>query len=182
MINTEINYRAPWSKGLIGLSLFSIAVIVGASVLMFGLGRAVHSLLAIQGWLILSVLPISALFVVRGYGVRDGELIVQRLLWSTIVPLQDLRQAYHDPNAMRKSFKTFGNGGCFSFTGWFYNRTLGHFRAFATSPDRSVVLVFLARNSIVVTPEHPEQFEAFLHSQFDLELPEESRDREPVAV
>lgn len=182
MNTSEGLYRAPWSKMLIGLSLFSTVIIVGVGLLMFSLGRSVSSLLTIEGWLVLSVLPISALFIVRGYSVRDGELIVQRLLWKTSISLRDLRDIYCDPTALSKSLRTFGNGGCLSFTGWFYSKKLGHFRAFATAAANSVVLVFEERRTIVITPERPQDFEAFARIETKLGSPQEARDSEPLAV
>ena len=61
------------------------------------------------------------------------------------------------PDAMRRSLRTFGNGGVFGFTGWFYNSRLGRYRAWVTDPKRAVVLVFPDR-TIVVSPGRPHLF------------------------
>ncbi len=58
---------------------------------------------------------------------------------------------------MRTCLRTCGNGGMFSFTGWYWSRPLGHFRAFVTDLNRTVVLRFADR-TLVVSPEHPEEF------------------------
>ncbi len=105
----------------------------------------------------LAVLAIATLFVVRGYRLERGELVVRRLYWETRVPLAGLTAAWHDPRAMRRSVRMFGNGGLFSITGLYYNRALGRYRAFVTNPAAAVVL--RARDRVVVvTPERPDAF------------------------
>lgn len=58
---------------------------------------------------------------------------------------------------MRWSVRTFGNGGLFSFSGWYYNTLLGAYRAFVTDPNQTVVL-HLGGRSVVVSPAKPEEF------------------------
>ena len=53
--------------------------------------------------------------------------------------------------------RLFGNGGLFSYHGWFWNRRLGRYRLYATDPERAVVLRF-ARRTIVVSPGEPAAF------------------------
>lgn len=104
---------------------------------------------------------ITGFFVVRGYELRRDELLVQRLVWQTRVPLQGLKSVTVDPLAMKRAFKTMGNGGYFCWTGWFRNKRLGSFRAFVTDPARAVVLDFGDRR-IVVSPDRPGAFAAAL--------------------
>jgi hypothetical protein len=108
-----------------------------------------------------TVLLVSALFTVRGYEVGTEEVGVRRLLWTTRLSLAGLREAWADPSALARSLRLFGNGGLFSFTGLFWNRRLGRYRAFATDPRRAVVMRFGAR-SVVVTPDDPDAFVAEL--------------------
>jgi hypothetical protein len=58
---------------------------------------------------------------------------------------------------MRGSLRLLGNGGLFSFSGEFWNRRLGRYRALATDPSRAVVLRYPGR-TIVITPHDPQQF------------------------
>lgn len=110
----------------------------------------------------LSVLPLilivgAAPFIVRGYTITPDAILVQRLFWDTRVPLAGLQSAQFDPGALRWSIRTFGNGGLYSFTGWYWNRQIGAYRAFATDTKRAVVLKF-TRRTIVLTPDSPEDF------------------------
>jgi hypothetical protein len=58
---------------------------------------------------------------------------------------------------MRGSIRTFGNGGAFSFSGVYYNKRLGSYRAFVTDPRRAVVLRYATRK-VVLSPAVPEDF------------------------
>jgi hypothetical protein len=64
---------------------------------------------------------------------------------------------------MSYSIRTFGNGGLFSISGLFRNKTLGSYRAYATDPKRAVVLKYKKR-TIVVTPDRPDVFAARIES------------------
>jgi hypothetical protein len=104
-----------------------------------------------------TVLVVSAFFVIRGYVLEEDSIWVQRLFWKTRIPLSELVSAEADPSAMSRSLRTFGNGGLFCFAGFFRNKTLGSYRAFAADPRNSVVLRFPHR-TVVVTPEEPQRF------------------------
>lgn len=144
-------YSAPWSFSLVALSVVAGAICAGTAVL---LGRDGYVWLAI---LPLLILVLASLFVVRGYSVGPDALLVHRLFWMTRLPLKGLETAQFEPRAMRWSLRTFGNGGLFSFTGFYRNRLLGAYRAFVTNPRRTVVLRFPSR-TIVVSPAAPEDF------------------------
>lgn len=111
------------------------------------------------------ILFIAVLFVVTGYRLDASGLYVQRLLWTTHIDLQGLDRAWHDPSAMCRSLRLFGNGGLFSITGWFRNATLGRYRAFVTDPGKSVVLRSPTR-VVVLSPADPLGFLSTLKLSF----------------
>lgn len=147
-------HDAPWSRLLKVISLF-------VSVLLVGVAIAVGREGGWEGWIAaagaIALLLGMALFTVRGYAVAGSTLYVRRLLWTTKVPLEGLVSAAADPLAMESSLRTFGNGGGFSFTGRYWNKRLGPYRAFVTDPARSVVLRWPKR-TVVVSPALPEAF------------------------
>jgi len=61
------------------------------------------------------------------------------------------------PNATEKSIRTFGNGGLFSFSGFYHNKTLGTYRAWITDSKQTVVLAFPKR-TVVISPVPPDDF------------------------
>jgi hypothetical protein len=115
--------------------------------------------LALVGWGMLALLLGAALFVVRGYTIEPDVLAIRRLLWTSHVSLVGLQSAMFTPGAMRRSLRWCGNGGMFSITGWYRSRALGHYQAFVTDLNQTVVLRFATR-TVVVSPENPEAFAA----------------------
>ncbi len=155
---------APWAPRLKAASLGAVALLaVVAGTLWATLPQGATTPGAIAKFLVV-VPPIAIaaalLFVVRGYRIEGDRLEVQRLLWSTRIPLDGLERAWHDPQAMQRSIRVFGNGGLFAISGLFRSRALGNYRAFVTRPDRAVVLRTPSR-VVVISPAEPR---AFLHA------------------
>ena len=152
---------APWAPKLKFGSIVAAAVcvvIAATSGAAFPrgavpIGAIAHFLLVFPPLLVAGAL----LFVVRGYEIEGAFLHVRRLLWDTRIPLEGLQRAWHDPAAMERSIRIFGNGGLFSVTGLFRNRALGNFRAFVTRPDHAVVLRTASR-VVVISPAEPRAF------------------------
>ena len=143
------NFKAPWGRSL---------VLISASVTLMCLGSTAFRWLSIWVSLLPLVLVVGcALFSVRGYTVTGDVLMIHRLLWVTRISLHGLQSAEACPNAMRGSLRTFGNGGLFSFTGYYRSRTLGPYRAYVTDFKRTVVLRW-AHRTVVLSPEFPEEF------------------------
>lgn len=153
------HFRAPWSKSLIVASTFATLVCLGVAYALLTL-PAEPSFEAVRLWLSLvplAVILVCAVFTVRGYSIANNDLVIDRLFWKTRVPLRELRSVKFDPEATRRSIRTFGNGGFFSFTGYFRNKELGSYRAFMTDRRRAVVLRFPS-SVIVISPDRPEDF------------------------
>jgi hypothetical protein len=154
---------APWPTSLKASSFIATVLLVGAS---YAVIRAIpHGTRApfaeTFGTLIAFVPPLIALtallYVVRGYELGPSGLLVQRLLWTTSVPLEGLSRAWHDPDVMRRSLRIWGNGGLYSVTGIYQNFALGRYRAFVTDPRQAVVLELPGRR-IVISPADPSAF------------------------
>ena len=151
-------FDAPWSKTLIFITVLSCGVAVGIVLLAGFIDPPKEDWVR---WLVMGLaivgLPLSALFGIRGYQLEGRQLLINRPLWNTAIPLDELRETTTDPDAMRGCIRLCGDGGLFSFTGWYRSKRLGTYRAFATDPARSVVLTF-PRRTIVVTPADPDAF------------------------
>ena len=109
------------------------------------------------------ILAVALLFLVRGYELDATGLYVERLLWRTRIPLDGLTRAWHDPAALRRSLRLFGNGGLYSITGIFQNATIGRYRAFVTDSKRAVVLRFATR-TVALSPADPDALLAHLRT------------------
>jgi hypothetical protein len=153
-----IEFRAPWSRVLRLATVFSVAVLA----VVFIAGFFARGRMPWFGSLILMATPLAVVagalpFMVRGYVLTEDAIFVKRLGWSTRLPLTNLKSVSGDVEALRRSIRIFGNGGLFSFTGEFWSRRLGRFRALATDPDRAIVLRYPKR-TIVITPHDPQHF------------------------
>jgi hypothetical protein len=111
-------------------------------------------------WLTLAIILLCgcALFTVRGYALEDGRLAVQRLFWKTQIPLATLATAELRPEGFGRAWRVCGNGGLYSFSGWYYASGLGLFRALATQTKNAVLLRFASRKPILITPGDPVAF------------------------
>jgi hypothetical protein len=155
-------FKAPWGKTLCWMSAFSVVVILAVTVPLFATLKSEAGRWPVA--IVVLMLPVAALFAVRSYAIEPNVLAIQRLLWTTRLPLSGLQSAEAVPGVMRGSLRLFGNGGMFSITGLYRNRALGNYRAFVTDQAKTVVLRFPKR-TVVVSPENPEQFVAEI-SQF----------------
>jgi len=155
----RFEFRAPWSRSLRLVSGGTVALL--ATLVALGLTTGPRQLwiwnLAMVG-LPLAVLITSLPFLVRGYVLTEGDLTVRRLLWDTHVSLAGLQSAAGVPEGLKGSVRLLGNGGLFSITGWYWNRRLGRFRAWATDPDRVVLLRFEDGRRVVITPDDVQHF------------------------
>ena len=115
------------------------------------------------------LVAVCAMETVCRYELRGHTLVVHRLLRETALDLSGLISVRYNPAAMKGSIRVFGNGGLFSFTGLYWNRTIGWYRAYVTDPKQSVVLR-LERRQFIVSPNHPEKFVAIVKETFRCDI------------
>ncbi len=153
------HYEAPWSTSLIVMSVLTTVVCLGATASVWWDLATKHLTSVVGGvaFIPLAILFGTVLFTIRGYSLPSDSILVHRLLWQTVLPRAGLESAQVDPEAMRGSLRTFGNGGAFSFTGFYYNKRLGSYRAYVTDPRRCVVLRY-AHRRVVLSPANPQDF------------------------
>lgn len=154
-------YPAPWSTSLKVLSAIGTAVVLGVGVLLLTRPDLPPLLRLLLPLGLLLLLAACALFTVRHYRLDPDTLWVQRLCWQTVVPLRHLQEVEVRPLHQDFTLRVCGNGGLFSFSGLYWNRSLGRFRLFGTDLHRAVVLRF-DRRRVVVTPDDPAAFAAHL--------------------
>lgn len=155
------HFRAPWSRSLRITTTVAMLVLLGILVVTALVGsRALMPMALRVGLVALPVLIVLATlpFMVRGYLLTDKEIDVQRLGWSTLLPLAGLVAVTGQPEGLRGSVRLFGNGGLFAMTGWYWNRRLGRFRAYVTDPARAVLLRYRDGRQVIVSPHDVQHF------------------------
>jgi hypothetical protein len=157
-VDTSIHFNAPWSVGLRRVSLLSVGVFaVGIAAGIIAWQRTGEPLALLAIAMLLLILLACALCMIKGYALTDEEIVVKRLGWTTCLPLDGLQSVTGDNEAMIGSVRLFANGGVLSYTGYFWNRKIGRYRALATDPSRAIVLRY-AKRKIVITPDDPQRF------------------------
>ena len=150
-------FKAPWAVSLKLITVIISSLLIAIPIVGVVKGIAndslIHSIIAFAPLLILLG---AALFTIFSYHIRNKQLWVRRLLWHSKIDLSGLQEVFTDPHVMKASWRLFGNGGLFSFTGTFKNKKLGVYRAFATQPHNAVVLSFDSGKTIVITPDQPQ--------------------------
>jgi Bacterial PH domain len=155
ILNQMKRFSAPWGRGLKWASLLSTLLCIGLGCSALFLPHIAHLPKALF-WTLLPLIAVpfgAALFVVRGFSVKSGTLLVHRLLWDTTIDLSALKSAEVVPNAMRGSIRTFGNGGMFSFTGRYWSKALSHYRAFVNDWTAPVVLRCESKTYVLSTDD-----------------------------
>jgi hypothetical protein len=157
-------YQAPWGGALVVISSLLVVFAI-ASVALWPLipGYGARGLMLLAQWALPSVVLCCLPFMIRSYAITEDAILIQRLFWTTRLDRDGLKSAEVLPKAMNKSLRTCGNGGAFSFTGWYWSKSLGFYRAFVTDLNRTVVLRFRLR-TVVVSPGDPEEFVAELNT------------------
>lgn len=94
--------------------------------------------------------------LIRSYELTKGLLVVKRPFWSNHFQLGRNALAFQKkPTGL--TIRTFGNGGAFSGSGYFWNKEIGTFRAFVTDP-REGVWIKTPEKTLLVTPDDPAEF------------------------
>lgn len=150
---------APWPAFLKGTSVVVTLILAGAGYLLWSPldGHPAPVWRVLMAGLMLVIVVAAALYVVRDYQISDSTLRVRRLLWHTTIDLSKLQRATLDPQATKGSIRVFGNGGLYSFTGYYRNREIGTYRAFITDWNKSVIL-HLGDRAVVLSPADPTTF------------------------
>ena len=152
-------FKSPWGASLIVMSALATLVCLGIT---FAVPLILHPKHCGEvgmwlRWLPLALIFCTALFTVRGYTLTPDAILVHRLLWATHLPRAGLKSAEFVTGVMNRSLRVCGNGGFFSFTGFYWSKTLRSYRAYVTDLRRTVVLRF-ERRTVVVSPDSPEDF------------------------
>ena len=145
------HFGAPWSW-FVKITTVLVVALVAALPFILPTAR-----LPWLDYLLWGVLVFCLFFSVSGYSVKNGQLLVHRLGWSTKFDLARLSAFNANSHAMMGSIRLFGSAGLFSIIGHYRNGVLGHYRAYVTDSAKSVVLEF-GTAKIVVSPDDPQSF------------------------
>ena len=157
-------FRAPWGTSLKVISASVSLLVIGIfwwAALQDQTPDLPRFLFALVPFVLL---PGFLLTIIRGYTISGNVLKIKRLLRSNTVDLTTLRSSVHDPQAMKGSIRTMGNGGLYSFSGRYRSKKLGSYIAYVNDFNNCVILVCSSR-TVVISPENPEMFVEILNNR-----------------
>ena len=161
---THHHFKAPWGRTLLIISILTTFVMLGIAITLTS-GRQTPGFISLPAFsppalsaALVLLIPLGALpFIIRGYIVTKDGILIKRLWWNTVLPFDEMSSVEVEPLALSHSFRTCGNGGLYSFTGYYWNRQLGHFSAYVTDLNRTVI-VRMKNRTAVLSPDDPEAF------------------------
>lgn len=157
--------RFPAPKDRVVLLVTGFAALVLVAVVAVVGYAAAHALGPLEtgiGWAVgllgATILGVAWGLAPRGYSLEGSTLRVDRPLRPVVIRLAEVREAALLPEgAARGALRVGGSGGLFGFYGWFWGRTLGGFRMYASRTSR-LVRVDTREERFVLSPEPPERF------------------------
>ena len=101
--------------------------------------------------------------------VEAGKLIAERRSpWANIeIELGQLQRIEILDKLPKMTWRLFGNGGVFCFSGSFYQRALGKFRASITTL-KNLVIIVTPKRTLVISPVRPQELVDFIKSQYSV--------------
>lgn len=98
-----------------------------------------------------------------GYTVRNGELIVHRLIGNVTIPLTGLREVRRaEPGELLRALRLWGSGGAFGYYGLFQMWKVGRATWYVTTRANAIVVITATKN-VVVSPGDVDGFLAVVH-------------------
>src|SRR2546428_7819410 len=106
-MENESRFAAPWSPAVKIITVTVVVLLLGVSFIGTTVALANAPFLAKVATIFipLAILAGTLPFMIRGYVLRDDELLIKRLGWRNRVPLNTVVSATPDPEAIRGSIR-----------------------------------------------------------------------------
>lgn len=155
----ETHYQAKLDTTAKIITALAILTMVLPSIIILLMGVQDEEPLAF--WITFAI-PIVVLlgtlpFIIRGYTLRDNQLLIQRIGRVTQIDLTGVQEIYVKDDMSLFQWRVMGSGGFFGYFGWFYNKELGRYLAYITDYKHAVAMKFNDK-TIVVSPHDPHDF------------------------
>lgn len=150
-----------------GLVIVALLGVVLLGLFKGPLGKGVESLPRLLMCVIPAVLiGTTAMFTVLRYEIDDAGLHVVRPIGRLRI-FSNVSAVAAADGALKGAIRTFGNGGLFSFNGWYWVRGYGSSRLWVTD-FHSVVAMRGDRGCVFVSPAKRDEFIAAVRSRFGI--------------
>ena len=155
---------SPWSKGLIGMTIFGITIIIGGLALMLyafnDLSHFNKVAITILIVIIVTIVVTSLALMPKGVSINEKSLTIHLLLKKIIIPLDEIDSisAFHTNCQL---IRVVGVGGLFGYVGIFKDEKIGKFDCYVTDFNKSYVIYRKNKRPIVVSVANPAIFEGY---------------------
>ncbi len=146
-----------WTTILVTLLLLAMVPTIVGTAAIFDIPRAAFWALVGSALLGPLVLAICGLYAPRSIDVTAEAVLVRRIVPPARIPLSEIRSVERIGKMSGLTLRTCGVGGFMGNYGYFWNKSLGSFRLYATRSSDFVVL-HTGGKPVVVTPGESEAF------------------------
>jgi hypothetical protein len=112
----------------------------------------------------LFLLGLGVVFIVTGYDVDSGGIVIRRLLWRRRIRREDILRVAPHSVLFGRGIGLCGIWGFCSVSGFGYSRRLGFYIAAASAYEHAVVITRHHGLPVVITPSDSD---AFIHAFYD---------------
>ena len=166
-------YRpAPMDKVTLGVTLFIFALLV--FFIAFTFNPKSEEPMRFASIMMALVIAISWQVKANRYEINEDSIILVRG-WpfrDIVIPLADVKKV-EKVTISSKTIRTFGVGGLFSSTGWFWNKDIGHF--FVSATNGYCIVLISNGKKWAISPENPDEFVADMSSRIGNRMANEDR-------
>jgi len=107
----------------------------------------------------ITIIAFTASHIIIKYEIDNTQILIQRLTSSKSITISDIKSINIINQAiLRGSYRIFGIGGLFTFSGKYKNKELGTYNMFATNLKSPVVITMKEKENIIITPKNPVEF------------------------
>ncbi len=135
------------------VSFDSVTKFISAVVCLLLIGATIGTRSVLAGCLCVLVIGLGYAYSARGYAIKEGALIIRRLIGNIEIPLGDIREVRAaEAEDLKGCIRLFGSGGFFGYCGLYRTSKLGKSSWYVTQRDHGVVVV-TGGKTLVLSPD-----------------------------
>lgn len=143
----------PWAICLLAIGIV-VAVLFSAPSPPEGF---IIGTLAFQFLLMFGIVVVTYFQRTTGVTISDTAITIERKASAVVIDFSDILSIKR-VESMRYAFRTFGNGGVFGYTGYYYRKGIGSMRWYCTQRNNYVLIEKTDGKKLVITPDDPDGF------------------------
>ena len=145
--------------GVTKIVTIGFIVLCGSLVAMLSPTIQEPVLILVSPLMLITVVAILFLYSPISFLLTDSGLVIKRPVGSIKIPYSEIAEAHYSPEEWAWwRLRLWGSGGFLGFFGLFWNKKHGKHRVHITNRHHLVVIKACGRQTVMVSPENPEEF------------------------